>query len=121
MSGVLVDECAADLKNPAAILQQPDDSTSTMRRLVSVAAAEHQEAFGAARTVRAKHLPTYLQRKYGPAGSLHRPQQVHGTMHVFGPAPSRYAALHLVRWTTYLATPHLVTSGVRFPGMVGRC
>lgn len=100
-------------------MQQPAASTSTMRRLVPAAVAEHQEAFGAARIVRAKHLPEYLQRKYGLPGALHRPQQVRSNMHVFGPAPPRYAALHLGICTSYLGPLFPVISDLWTPGIGG--
>lgn len=75
-----------------------------MRRLVPAAVADQQEASGAARTVRAKHLPAYLQRKYGSAGALHRPQHVRTTMHVFGPSTPRcgatLSARHVDQWSS---------------------
>ena len=92
LSGVLTDKPAASDIGRAAVARQPDQAPSTMRRLVPASAAAEQEASGAARTVRAKHLPEHVRRKYGPPGALHRPEHVRSVKHVFAPAPPWCAA-----------------------------
>eukprot|EP00892_Ulva_mutabilis_P012178 jgi/Ulvmu1/9332/UM050_0082.1 len=87
-SGIVADKSAsADAISRAAGVQQAGGSPSTMRRLVPASAAVEQEASGAARIVRAKHLPEHVLRKYGPPDALHRPRQVRSIKHIFAPAP----------------------------------
>lgn len=62
-------------------------------RNISLADAAHLEATVGPRTVRAKHLPQALQRRYGMGAALLQPVEVHSVRRVFEEAPYRYFRL----------------------------
>jgi hypothetical protein len=70
--------------------------TGVSARNVSLADAVQREATVGARTVRTKHLPSGLQRRYGVQVTTLQPSEVHSLRPVFQEVPSRYAAACIV-------------------------
>lgn len=62
---------------------------STATQHISLAAAARVESTMGARTVRAKHLPLALQRRYGHEPGALQPTEVHSIRRVFDESPAR--------------------------------
>ena len=65
-------------------------NSCTRARHVSLEDAEHLEATVGPRTVRAKHLPPAIQRRYGTGSLALQPSEVQSVRRVFEEAPARY-------------------------------
>lgn len=76
--------------------QDTRGSNSIQVRNISLADAHHLEATVGPRTVRAKHLPPALQRRYGMGVAALQPSEVHSVRRVFEDVPARYAAPDVV-------------------------